>query len=232
MNIKMYSFPFDELTINMEYIAHLIGNYTNETLPDPYPEMISNELTVLHSYTNIQGGYRIIDNPVINNEENTVSFDNLVFNSGKQVIRHLKKSEKLAVYICTAGSGISERSKKLMSEGLLLEGYITDLLGSIIVETAMDKIYVKLREEMEYNGLSVSNRYSPGYCNWDVAEQQKLFSLFPTGFCGVSLSDSSLMHPIKSVSGIIGIGREVTFHKYVCNACSDIHCIYRNMKYL
>ena len=101
MNIKTYTFPFDELTINMEYIAHLIGKYTPETLPDPYPEMISNELAILHSYTNIQGGYRIIDNPVINNVQKTVSFDNLVFNTGKQVIRHLIKSEKLAVYICT-----------------------------------------------------------------------------------------------------------------------------------
>jgi hypothetical protein len=40
-----------------------------------------------------------------------------------------------------------------------------------------------------------------------VAEQHKLFSLLPPGICGITLSDSALMHPIKSVSGITGIGK-------------------------
>ncbi len=232
MNIHSFKYELQNLHISMQYIAHLIGNYTPETLPEPYPEMILSELSALTSFTSIQGGFRIVDKPAIDKDKGTFLIEERIFNAGQQVVRYLKKSEKLALYVCTAGKGISERSKKLMSEGNILEGYITDLLGSIIVEAAMDEIQKKLREEMKTLGFSVTNKYSPGYCSWDVAEQHKLFSFFPPDFCGVSVSGSSLMHPIKSVSGVIGIGREVKFHKYVCDACSDIHCIYRNMKYM
>ncbi|MCK7538940.1 MAG: hypothetical protein MZV63_52410 [Marinilabiliales bacterium] len=47
----------------------------------------------------------------------------------------------------------------------------------------------------------ITNRFSPGYCGWDVAEQHKLFSFFKDNFCGITLTESALMNPVKSVSG-------------------------------
>jgi len=38
------------------------------------------------------------------------------------------------------------------------------------------------------------------------------------------------MKPVKSVSGIIGIGRDVKYAPYQCHACEDKNCIYRNRK--
>jgi len=72
--------------------------------------------------------------------------------------------------------------------------------------------------------------FSPGYCNWSMAEQQKLFSLLPPGFCGIQLSPSSLMHPIKSVSGIIGIGTSCKQKGYQCEWCNDKDCIYGRIR--
>ena len=80
------------------------------------------------------------------------------------------------------------------------------------------------------NNLTLTNRYSPGYCNWDVSEQYKLFSFFPKEFCGIKLSDSALMQPIKSVSGIIGAGRQVQKREYRCGICSQKNCIMRNRR--
>jgi hypothetical protein len=61
-----------------------------------------------------------------------------------------------------------------------------------------------------------------------VADQHKLFSFFPENCCGVSLTESALMHPIKSVSGIIGLGKEVRYREYTCNLCGLAECFYRN----
>jgi hypothetical protein len=61
-----------------------------------------------------------------------------------------------------------------------------------------------------------------------VADQHKLFSFFPANCCGISLTDSALMHPIKSVSGIIGLGKEVKFREYTCDLCSQVECFHRN----
>jgi hypothetical protein len=64
-----------------------------------------------------------------------------------------------------------------------------------------------------------------------MAEQNKLFSFLPEGFCGVTLSESALMIPLKSISGVIGIGKEVMFNQYSCSDCNDANCIYRKIKY-
>ena len=86
---------------------------------------------------------------------------------------------------------------------------------------------MNLQMEMISGGKKITNRYSPGYCGWDVAEQHKLFQLIPDNFCGVRLNESSLMNPEKSVSGIIGIGENVKYNPYTCRICDMKDCIYR-----
>ena len=88
--------------------------------------------------------------------------------------------------------------------------YIADSLGSIIAEKTADCMEVALAEYIREKNWKHTNRYSPGYCGWHVSEQQKLFPLFPVAApCGIRLTDSSLMVPIKSVSGVIGTGTNV-----------------------
>ena len=80
---------------------------------------------------------------------------------------------------------------------------------------------------MAKEGLNITNRYSPGYCGWDVSEQQKLFFLLPENCCGIRLTDSSLMLPIKSVSGVIGVGKTVRKTAYKCAVCDKEDCYLR-----
>jgi hypothetical protein len=105
---------------------------------------------------------------------------------------------------------------------------VFDLLGSMIVESAADLLQAEIQRMALSEGLLITNRYSPGYCNWSVADQHKLFSFFPDNCCGIRLTDSALMHPIKSVSGIIGIGPDVSFREYTCNLCSQVDCFHRS----
>jgi hypothetical protein len=83
---------------------------------------------------------------------------------------------------------------------------------------------------MKLKELGISDRFSPGYCDWNVSEQHKLFNLLPESFCGIHLSESSLMNPIKSVSGIIGIGENLKQLGYQCYWCNDPNCIYGKTK--
>ena len=117
-----------------------------------------------------------------------------------------------------------------MEQGDIMEGYVVDVAGNLIVERAMDKMQAVLEESMHGEGFKITNRYSPGYCEWDIAEQQKLFSLFPENFLGVSLTESSLMQPIKTVSGVIGIGKNVKNNPYTCHYCTQANCLYRDKK--
>ena len=76
----------------------------------------------------------------------------------------------------------------------------------------------------------MANRYSPGYCGWALSEQKRFFALFPENHCGIKLSDSCLMDPIKSVSGVIGFGRNVKKTAYECQMCELTTCIYRKIR--
>ena len=219
-----------EIKIDERVLCGLMG-IDPDDIPEPYGEIIRRELDEIDNYQNIKGGFNISGNIDIFSPKGIFVYEDKEFITGRQVANNLKNSELLALFICTAGEEVSHRSKELMSSGNLLEGYVADLVGSLLAEGAMDILQERLRNEMESKGLKITNRYSPGYCNWDVSEQHKLFSFFPEGFCGVRLSESALMNPVKSVSGVIGIGRNVSFNKYVCDACSEVDCIYRNSRF-
>ena len=60
-----------------------------------------------------------------------------------------------------------------------------------------------------------------------MAEQRIFFSMLPDGFCGISLTDSCLMLPIKSVSALVGIGGNIEKKPYGCAICRKKDCFKR-----
>ncbi len=225
-----YHFKLTDLDITHEKIAHLMGYTQHGSCPEPVMDMIAISLLQASELCDIKGGYLLID-PVRADKENRILYcKEQVFHTGKVVTNQLRNSEKAAWYICTVGEKLPAYSRELMDQGDLMEGYVVDVAGNVIVETAMDLILSKLANEMALEGLKTSNRYSPGYCEWDIVEQKKLFALFPEGYLGVHLTKTSLMQPIKTVSGVIGIGKNVKNNPYTCNYCTQQNCLYRDKK--
>lgn len=229
MELQEYTYPFDELEISTDIIEKFMG-YEPGNAPEPMPQLIQEVLDVAHDYCDIKGGYVIQKDTEINRDEKTLRINGTQFDIKRIVTNQLKKMDNVALFICTAGPGIGEYSKKLMHDGDFIKGYIADVVGSEIVESAMDKIQDDLEKQMEARKLHITDRYSPGYCGWSVGEQHKLFSFFPDNFCGITLTPSSLMQPIKSVSGVIGIGPNVKRKGYVCHYCDMVNCIYREKR--
>jgi hypothetical protein len=159
-----------------------------------------------------------------------INIEGTRFHTGKIIRNILQGSEYYTLFAVTAGAGPEELARSLFLKGLYLEGYIVDLIGSALVDAVADQLHDQIRKKAEEMGMRITNRYSPGYCGWDVVEQQKLFGLFPEGFCGITLSPSSLMLPIKSVSGIIGLGPDVTYREYTCELCSMKDCNFRRTR--
>lgn len=229
MELQEYKYRFDELEVSTDIIEKFMGYQPGEA-PEPMPQLIREVLDKAHDLCDIRGGYVIKQDIDINREDKTMHIHGVEFEVKKIITNQLKKMDSTALFVCTAGPGISNYSKDLMHEGDFIKGYIADVIGSEIVESAMDKIQADLESQMESQGLHITDRYSPGYCGWSVGEQHKLFSFFPENFCGITLTPSSLMQPIKSVSGVIGIGENVRRKGYVCNMCDMVNCIYREKK--
>lgn len=227
--VKEFRYSFDDLGILSGDIGELMG-FEEGVIPEPFPELIDHALHFAPSICNIRGGYKIFNANDCTIEKQTIRIRNYIFNPSKVVISQFKKASSFGIFICTAGSEISQHSKELSANGDPLLGYVFDVIGSITVEKATDFIQKSLDTECQKSGWSISDRFSPGYCEWSVSEQQMLFQLMPENFCGVSLSESSLMSPIKSVSGLIAIGNDLKQKGYQCHWCAEKNCIYGKIK--
>lgn len=222
--LKHYNFSVNELKLSISEIekyAHI-----PENMPSYY-NFLNEELASLNGKASIEGGY-VITTASTNYEELEVG--HMTFHVGNQVNKFYKGLTHAAIFVCSAGREITDRAMELTTKGDLVEGYLLDVLGSVLVEKAMDRVQDNLKKDMLLKDMEISNRYSPGYCDWNVKEQKLLFEFFPENFCNVTLSESCLMFPAKTVSGIIAIGKDVKHHKHVCHLCNSVNCIYRNTK--
>jgi hypothetical protein len=154
------------------------------------------------------------------------------FLCGSIIAGYLDGVERFAVFVTTAGAEYEAWLHELKASGDLVTEYLADALGSVIAEAAVTEIGRQLDRLTATTGESVSYPYSPGYCGWHIREQAKLFGLLPENPCGVRLTASSLMVPIKSVSGIYGLGTGIVRRGYACEVCALKTCYKRNQKTL
>jgi cobalamin-dependent methionine synthase I len=149
------------------------------------------------------------------------------FATGTVIAEYLARSERIVLATATVGAGYAELKEAYASDDDLLMGYVLDAAGSEFAELLADQVHHQVAAFGRDRQLGCSNRYSPGYCGWATAEQKHLFALLPPGFCGITLSASALMTPIKSVSCVIGLGREVVKAGYRCDICTLENCCKR-----
>ena len=152
------------------------------------------------------------------------------FEMGSIILRQLRGSEAYALFVCTSSLEFETYQQRLKEQGDMVRVFIADALGSVIAEKCADQMEKALQESIDKLGWMHTNRFSPGYCGWHVSQQQLLFPLFQGHTCGVKLTDSSLMIPIKSVSGIIGLGEKVRKLEYTCGLCDFKQCYKRKKK--
>lgn len=148
------------------------------------------------------------------------------FHYGAKVKPAFSKAEKIALFLTTLG----EDSKAIIDSYRddILAYFMADYLASEFADGMAGYMYERIKEYANDSGWGCSNRYSPGYCGWNVKEQGLLFGFFPHNPCGIRLTKSFLMDPVKSVSGAVALGREVLFQEYGCRECDDIYCLYKS----
>jgi hypothetical protein len=219
----------DNLAISKNEIEVSLG-YADGKIPEHFGEIIDDILSKVSQYCEIKAGYGIFDVKKTADRLDGLYVGGEFFQMQKIVTGQIKKAESAALFVCTIGPALETWSKKLLQTGDGVKGYIIDSVASVTAESVTDLLHDHIGEKMKERGLKITNRYSPGYCNWSVSEQKLLFSLLPQKFCGVTLTDSALMLPVKSVSGVIGIGSDVKRTDYICDSCGIKDCTHRAVR--
>ena len=138
----------------------------------------------------------------------------------------LEPATRIAVSVVTIGPDLERLSRRSMSEGNLLEGFILDAIGSAAVDAAADMMIEFLRRHEMGSQEELTPPFSPGYCGMSVREQESLFEFVDAGAIGVSLTESCFMQPLKSISALIGIGeaQRIVARGSPCQWCDLTQC--------
>ena len=121
----------------------------------------------------------------------------------RSLARRLEGCGEILLFACTAGGEMERqiaRAKVLSpARGLLMHA-----IGAQQVEGACDLLCRQLAEA--FPGWKLTERYSPGYGDLDLTIQREVFAALDCErTIGVTLTESLLMKPSKSVTAIIGM---------------------------
>lgn len=112
-------------------------------------------------------------------------------------------AERLALFAVTIGHEVHDKINDLFKCKEFALGSMLDSVASAGVEMVADVVEARFSAIGEKGDREmVTMRYSPGYCGWHVSGQKKLFEFLKPRDIGVTLRDSYLMEPLKSVSGV------------------------------
>ena len=117
------------------------------------------------------------------------------------------RNDKAIIFAATIGIGIdrliSKYSRLSPAKALCLQA-----IGAERVEALCNDFCEKMESEFQGKGESLRPRFSPGYGDLPLETQKMIFSLLDCPKrIGVTLGDTLLMSPSKSVTAFIGITR-------------------------
>ena len=143
---------------------------------------------------------------------------------------NLDKVERVFAYVVTCGRELDEIE---IPSTDFIKGYYLDQIKETAVVLARQYVEKYLKKR---HALGQMSRMAPGAgaeIDWPITQQMELFSLFGgrdkvTELIGVKLTDTFLMVPIKSVSGIF-FPTEVSFES--CQLCPRERCVGRRAPY-
>ena len=117
--------------------------------------------------------------------------------------RHLEGCDEILLFACTAGTETDRRiaRAKLQSPA---RGLLMHAIGAQQVEGGCDLLCRRLAEQ--FPDRQLTDRYSPGYGDLPLEMQRDVMKALDCGrTVGITLTESLLMTPSKSVTAIIGI---------------------------
>jgi len=149
-----------------------------------------------------------------------------------KIARTLADADRVCCFVATIGEALDREIDRCMAEDRYADAYVLDAMGSIAAEDVVEQFHRRMENRLENEDRSVTLRFSPGYCDWPLQQQRRLFALFAdVDPMDVALTETCLMSPRKSVSGIFGILPEGiesdTGHCNPCNECRKTDCIAR-----
>ena len=147
--------------------------------------------------------------------------------AGASIRELLRDCDTVLLMAATLGSEV-ERIIRRAQVGRMGDAVILDACGSAAIENVCDNLCADL--EAAFAPRYLTDRFSPGYGDMPLTQQAELFRVLDvTRRIGVSLSDSGLMLPQKSVTALLGVSDRPQPRRHRGCACCNMfeNCAFR-----
>lgn len=160
-------------------------------------------------------------------DENEVRIGNVEIRS-INLRTNLTDCKMVVLFAATLGIDVDRQIRKYqlvdMSKAVIMQA-----CAAVILEEYCDELQKQIGEQLRLEGTYIRPRFSPGYGDFSILHQKDMLAMLDAPKrIGVTMTDSYMLTPTKSVTAVIGIGdREVNCNSNGCDECKKVDCTYR-----
>ena len=148
--------------------------------------------------------------------------------TGRSIQKHLAGCEKVLAIAATIGPDIVEATTRHFEEGRYAHSVLLDAAATEAVEETANALEKMLAPKIKAQGFASRWRFSPGYGDWPLEAQKEFMPLTGAAGIGISLTESMMLSPRKSVTAIIGLYRPEKVANTAghpgCQSCGQKDC--------
>ena len=174
-------------------------------------------------------------------EEASVLLDNGTVFRSKALARYVGEATELFLFGATLGSRVDSALRR-MALTSVAEAGAGQAVAAALIETYCDDCCAELQKQLP-EGKKLKWRFSPGYGDWALEEQKILFPVLDCAHTiGLTLTESCMMAPVKSVTAVMAITEDdvkenkvqkdksgkTFFKKFNCNQTDNYFSITNN----
>lgn len=207
------------MEIDLNEVLRYMGSRGRE-MTDGILSTVNSVCRELEAAASPQYVYRIFSTDI---GENTVKVGGVCFSS-KRLATHLRGCKKAAILAATLGTQADTVIRRAALSGTV-NASAAQAAGAAMIEQVLDEAVDAIKTE---SGLNARPRFSPGYSDWQLSSQRDMLALCDAQKrIGITLTDTLLMIPTKSVTAIVGLTNDACKSKGGCSECDKKDCDFR-----
>lgn len=211
--IRAYSAP----ELSRKEILRYAGCKSETDLPEGFLEACLNEALPVFSY---KVCYSVFDIKVKDDECDFSAFKV----KSKDLAKNLGSAKNAVVFAATVGVGIDRLISKY-GEISPSKAVTIAAIGAERIESLCNTFCEDIKREYK---TELKPRFSPGYGDLSLSVQKDIFSVLNCQkHIGLTLVDSMLMSPTKSVTAIAGFTEKPQGNTKKCEICENKNCLYK-----
>ena len=180
---------YQKVSVPDEQISKLIKTAADEMLEVIKPQAVYEQFDLQVEYDEGKGA-------------GCVTFADVSIPS-KDLARNLRECNKVVIFASTLGPQCDQLIRRTQVKDQV-KAAVFQASGAMYIEKCVDLLNEKIKADAEALGNKVRPRFSPGYGDVSLEVQKDFFRLLPCNKIGLTLMDTLIMSPEKSVTAFVG----------------------------